>query len=104
MSKRYDDKRRLLQVGEYQRKNGTYEYKYSDKFGRRHSIYATTLKELRDKKKDILRDNIDRINIDKNKVTLNDFFYLWVKIKRGIKDNTMKNYIYICTNVLLKIK
>lgn len=95
MSKRYDDKRRLLQVGEYQRKNGTYEYKYSDKFGRRHSIYATTLKELRDKKKDILRDNIDRINIDKNKVTLNDFFYLWVKIKRGIKDNTMKNYIYM---------
>ncbi|WP_101773639.1 site-specific integrase [Peptostreptococcus faecalis] len=95
MSKRYDSNRRRLQVGEYQRGNGTYEYKWRDKYGKRHSFYAPTLKDLREKKKEIIRDNLDGINIDKNKITLNDLFYLWVKVKRGIKDNTLKNYIYM---------
>lgn len=37
---RKDDKGRVLKEGEHQRVNGTYEYKWRDKRGKRHSIYA----------------------------------------------------------------
>jgi len=40
---RKDNKNRVLKDGEYQITNGTFEYKWRDKIGKRHSIYAKTL-------------------------------------------------------------
>jgi len=48
-AKRKDSKGRLLRTGEGQRKDGTYDYRYTDKDHVRHSIYAPTLEELRRK-------------------------------------------------------
>lgn len=95
VKRRKDSKGVVLKDGEYQRSNGTYEFKWQDKIGRRKSIYAKTLKELREKELDILRNTIDGINNEGSSLSVNDTFKLWTKVKRGLKDNTFKNYIYM---------
>lgn len=95
IERRKDNKNRVLKEGEYQRANGTFEYKWRDKKGKRHSIYAKSLDELRNKEIDMLRDALDGIRADKNDLTINDLYYLWVQLKRGLKDNTFQNYKYM---------
>lgn len=97
IDRRKDNRNRVLKEGEYQRANGTYEYKWRDKRGKRHSIYAKTLEELREKEIDVLRDALDGIRADKSNLTINDLYHLWVQLKRGLKDNTFANYKYMYT-------
>lgn len=47
--RRKDKNRRVLKEGESQRKDGTYDYRWRTADGKRHSIYAKTLDELREK-------------------------------------------------------
>lgn len=75
-----------LKEGEYQRSNETFEYKWRDKRGKRHSIYAKTLEELRENEIDVLRDVLDGIRADKSDLTINDLFGLLVQLKRGLKE------------------
>ena len=49
VERRKDNKNRVLKEGEYQRSSGTYEFKWRDKRGGRHSISAVTLEKLREK-------------------------------------------------------
>lgn len=93
--RRKDSKKRVLKEGEYQRANGTFEYKWRDRRGKRHSIYAKTLEELREKELDVLRDVLDGIRADHKDITINDLYYSWVRLKRGLKDNTFQNYKYM---------
>lgn len=97
IERRKDNKGRVLKEGEHQRKNGTYEYKWRDKKGTRHSIYSKTLNELREKEIDVLRDALDGIREDKKNLTINDLYNLWVQLKKGLKDNTFSNYKYMYT-------
>lgn len=93
--RRKDNKRRVLKEGEYQRSNGSYEYKWRDRFGKRHSVYAKTLEELREKEQAITRDTLEGLTVQLNALTINDMFYRWQKIKRGLKENTFQNYQYM---------
>ncbi|MBR2675275.1 MAG: site-specific integrase [Mogibacterium sp.] len=95
VERRKDSNNRVLKEGEYQRPNGTFEYKWRDKRGKRHSVYAKTLEELREKENDVLRDVLDGIRKEKSNLTINDLYDLWVQIKRGLKDNTFQNYKYM---------
>ncbi len=95
VERRKDNKKRVLKEGEYQRANGTFEYKWRDKIGKRHSIYAKTLDELREKEIDVMRDALDGVRANKKELTINDLYNLWVQIKRGLKDNTFQNYKYM---------
>lgn len=90
--KRKDEKKRVLKEGEYQRDNGTYEFKWRDANGKRHSRYAKTLDELREKETEVLRDILDGISPDANSATLNDVFDKWVTVKRGLKEVTFNKY------------
>ena len=47
MERRKDNKGRVLKEGESQRKDGMYQYRYSDRSGKRHYIYSNDLRELR---------------------------------------------------------
>lgn len=40
-------------------------------------------------------DRHDGIKTNVKNITVNDLFDLWVQVKRGVKDSTMKNYIYM---------
>ncbi|MBQ3193664.1 MAG: integrase DNA-binding domain-containing protein, partial [Oscillospiraceae bacterium] len=46
-AKRKDKKGRVLRTGESQRKDLTYQYRYQDVTGKRRTVYAPTLEELR---------------------------------------------------------
>ena len=94
IERRKDNKKRVLKEGEYQRSNGTFEFKWRDKMGKRHSVYAKTLDELREKELDILRDTLDGINVDVKNLTINDLYAKWKTLKKGLKDNTFSNYKY----------
>ena len=55
-AKRRDQKGRVIRCGESQRKDGYYIYRYTDRVGKRHTITAKTLTELRMKEEDILKE------------------------------------------------
>ena len=97
VKRRKDSRNRVLKEGEYQRKGGTYEFKWRDKRSERHTISAPTLEELREKELDVLRDVLDGVRVDKNNLTINHLYYSWVQLKRGLKDNTFSNYKYMYT-------
>ena len=93
--KRKDKNRIVLKQGEWQRPNGTYDYRWTDFYGKRHVIYAKTLDELREKEKEVERDISDGIKTEKRNTTINELFDLWCQVKRGLKDNTFQNYKYM---------
>lgn len=104
MSKRYDNKKRILRVGEYQRSDGRYEYKYFDENGKRKSIYSWKLTRsdklpagkpdcdcLRDMEVITKKKLSDGINGTSK--TLNDFYAEFEKSnKYRIADATRSTY------------
>lgn len=92
---RFDSHHVRLRTGEIQRKTGSYMYRWTDKLGKRNTIYAATLEDLREQEEQILVDQHDGIKANIKNVTVNDVYELWCQLKRGIKDSTMKNYIYM---------
>lgn len=93
--RRKDSKGRVLKENESQRKDGTYCYRWRTSDHKRHVVYARTLEDLREKELAVLRDKSDGIRTDAQKVTLNDIFDLWKQLKKGLKENTFQNYIYM---------
>ncbi len=94
-SRRLDKNRITLKVGESQRANGTYSYRWTSIDGKRHDIYANSLEELREKEELIVIDSHDGIKTETRSITVNDMFDQWCELKRGIKDNTLQNYKYM---------
>lgn len=93
LTKRYAKGRIKLKEGEYQRPNETFEYKWTDKFGKRHSVYARTISDLRAKEERILKDTLDGINYVDRSQTINSYFAVWKKIKSGIRESTFITYL-----------
>ena len=92
--KRKDEKKRVLKEGEYQRDNGSYEFKWRDPNGKRRSLYcyAKTLEELREKEADALRDILNGISPEGNDFTLDNVYERWIQVKRGLKTVTFNKY------------
>lgn len=95
-AKRKDDKGRILRKGERQREDGVYEYRYQVN-GKRQSLYAVTLEQLRRLEDQITVDRHDGIRSNASAVKLDDLFNVWCDMKRGLKDNTFQNYQYMYT-------
>ena len=93
--KRKDRDRIILRKGESQRTNGGYDFRWTGEDGKRHSIYAKTLEELRAQEDALEKDWLDQIKTEARFITLNDVYGLWVQLKRGLKDNTFQNYMYL---------
>ena len=90
---RKDSKGRVLKDSESQRKDGSYEYKGAD--GRRHSVYAGTLKELREKRKQAEKNVEDGILFVNQNILLNDVFDIYFSGKTELKESTRSNYKYM---------
>ena len=91
---RYDKNHIRLNKGEYQRPDGRYCYRWTDRCKHRRFIYAKTLDELRRLEKQIQRDRDDGIREDMSYATINQIFELWKETKRGLRDRTKTSYIY----------
>ena len=94
-ARRKDKARTILRKGEGQRNNGTYYYRWQDRDGKRHYLYAKTLPELREQEKQIEKDKIDGIKGAARNTTVNDLYELWKQIKRGLRNTTFENYTYM---------
>ena len=66
--KRKDNKGRILKTGESQRKDGIYQYRYTDFRGKRQTVYASTLQELRQKEKEIQKQIDDGIDYEAGQI------------------------------------
>ena len=99
--KRTDNKGRLLRNGEVQRKeDNRYLYRYTDLSGKKRTVYAMTLVELRKKEKQIERDLQDGIDSYKGDMTLNQLFYAYMETKSDIRESTRCNYLGIWKNAI----
>lgn len=98
MVRRKDNKGRVLQKGESQRKDGRYVYQYTDLQGTRKSIYAKDLSDLRKKKREVIRDLEDRIDTYGATITLNQLFDRYLSLKTNIRNSTRQNYIDLWNN------
>lgn len=93
MERRKDNKGRVLKEGESQRKDGRYQYRYTDLFGKRNTIYATTLKELRDKEDLIHRNILLKNNPTPSKIKAYDALENYIRLRENsLKPLTVKRY------------
>ena len=92
LGKRKDHKGRVLKAGESQRKNKTYEYRYQDSSGKRHSVYAKSLDELRQKETEIQRDITDGIDPMAGELTVSELVARYINLRRNLKKNSLRAY------------
>lgn len=110
---RRDKKGRKLWTGESQRKDGKYEYKYQDAFGKRKTVYSWRLTEAdsvpKGKRGDIpLREKERQIQLDLSRgiacagdLTVLELVEMYVAQKRGVRHNTRANYNFVL-NIIRK--
>lgn len=93
---RKDQRGRTLKTGEQQRKDKIYQYSYTDPLGRRRFIYAGDLVTLREKEKQLTKDQLDGLDLYvSGRATVNDTFDRYISAKYNLKDQTKTNYVYI---------
>lgn len=94
---RKDDKGRVLQKGEYQRScDGVYVYRYRDILGKWQSVYAGDLTELRVKEKQLMKDQLDGLDVyAAGNATLNMAFDRYISTKYNLRQSTRSNYTYM---------
>lgn len=90
--KRKDKSGRVLKTGENQRKNGTYDYRYTDGHGKVRCVYAKTLEALREKESAIQRDLADGIDYAAGEITASELVDRYMGLKRDIGPNTLRAY------------
>lgn len=92
MPKRKDDKGRVLQKGESQRKDGTYMYRWTDISDKRQTVYAKTLDELRHKELEVTKTEIiSGVSYEKSNMTVEELLKQYIELK-NVKITTRKKY------------
>lgn len=97
---RKDRKGRNLRTGESQRKDGIYMYRYTDeKAGVRRAIYDADLKSLREKERQITREQQDGIitTAKEKRLTVNTLFERYMESLK-LAESTRANYFAIWKN------
>ena len=91
-----DLKGKELGVGISQRKDGLYQARYSDRWGKRKTIYNKNLRELRKELAEAITRNENLTSI-KTEITLDKWFNRWMEIykEKSIRPNTKREYAHI---------
>jgi site-specific recombinase xerD len=102
MERRKDDKGRVLKEGESQRKDGRYQYRYLDKYGKRHYIYSDNLKNLREQEVELQKSIDSGIDISKGKIKVYQLARKYTELhSAALKSgsyNTQKYYLNLIKN------
>ena len=101
--KRKDKKGRVLRDGESQRKDLRYDYRYTDPWGKRRSVYADTLDELRKKEREIKKtlEEESGVNYAAGQISMLDLVKRYLTLKTVSRYNTKINYSTVL-NLLTK--
>ena len=91
-----DLKGRELGVGITQRKDGLYQGRYKDMFGKYKTIYNKKLVDLRKELACAIADNANYLSARDN-ITLDAWFNRWVDVykKKSVRPNTLREYTHI---------
>ncbi len=95
MGKRKDNKGRILKTGEDQRKDGIYQYRYTNCRGKRKCVYSTTLQELRQKEKEIQKQLDAGIDYEAGQITVIELLEKYIGLKKGSRYNTQVGYQFV---------
>lgn len=91
--KRKDNKGRVLKPGESQRKDGIYQYRYTNPAGKRQYVYAPTLQELRQKETEVTQASLQGLDYTDGNITTLDLLERYFAIIGGfISRNTSLAY------------
>ena len=106
--KRRDNRNRILQTGESQRKDGRYAYKYVDNSGKQKFVYAWKLVptdktptgkrddlSLREKEKEIQKDLDDGIDTKGKKMTVCELYAKHIRQNGNVKKSTKRGRNYL---------
>lgn len=93
--KRKDNKGRVLKTGESQRKDGLYQYRYTDSNSKRHTIYDSDLKRLRDKEFEIEQNMRNGIDASSSNLTVNELLQQYIDTNQAIRYSTRNVYTRI---------
>ena len=93
--KRKDSKGRILRTGESQRKDLTYQFRYTDVTGKRRTIYAKDLKELRQQEEKIQKDIDDGIHYCEGNINVIELVERYVSLKQGVRHATKVGYNFV---------
>lgn len=91
-----DLKGKELGIGITQRKNGTYQGRYKDRFGNSKTIYSKKLSELRKDLAVKIAENETFVSV-RETVKLDNWFNQWIKIykEKSVRPNTLREYTHI---------
>lgn len=91
-TKRKDSKGYALRVGECQRKDG--RYSYTDRRGKRFTVYEKSLVDLRAREKEIRMDLDYGVSPDAaNRLTLNDMYDRYIAQKYNLTEQGESQYL-----------
>ena len=93
--KRKDHKGRILKTGESQRKDGIYQYRYTDCRGKRQCVYSPALQELRQKEKKIQKQLDAGIDYEAGQITVIELLEKYISLKKGVRYNTQVGYQFV---------
>lgn len=85
-----------LGIGISQRKDGLYQARYSDRWGKRKTIYNKNFRELRKQLAEAIAGNENLLSIKKD-ITLDKWFDRWMEVykEKSIRPNTKRQYTHI---------
>lgn len=88
-----DLKGKELGQGIIQKKNGRYEARYVDRFGKRVSISGRDLKDVKKRYNEAIYENDKQINV-KDNITLDEWYKKWMNVYKFdiIRENTKRHY------------
>ena len=91
-----DLKGKELGVGLNHRKGGVYQARYTDRWGKRKTIYNKNLRELRKQLAEAITCNENFTNV-KDEITLDKWFVRWMDVykEKSVRPNTKREYTHI---------
>lgn len=83
-----------------QRKDGTYQARFINRFGKRQTIYGKTVTEITKRLRDEQYENEKQINVVNDKMTVDEWFEIWITTCKAHCRNTTKRTYTIQYNRL----
>lgn len=82
-----------LGKGITQRKDGLYQARFINRFGKRQTIYAKTYSEITKKLRDSQYEDEKQINVVNTNMTLDEWYAVWLETcKKNCRDTTKRTY------------
>lgn len=82
-----------LGKGISQRKDGLYQARFINRFGKRETIYAKTLNEIRHQLRTEQYEDEKALNVISKEMTLDEWYEIWMNTcKRNCRNSTKETY------------